>query len=224
MDVTTINEEEVPLSVEMEEENLSEGTLTLHSIWHDAAGSGLSSVNIAFYEDEELIFSGTTGEDGALETCTLPCNTVLFCSVTDEAGLPLAESDLVIKLSEDYTALTIYPTKEATEEEEVATECVIEIPIDKTDVRASIFVTEDGAISFASLTIYMDEAEAAAEDAEAEAENAEEAAAEEEVVEEEVIEEAEDAEEAAEEATEEAEDEEENHEDEDQPEDEGEGE
>ncbi len=201
VDVTNINEEEVPLSVEMEAQNLSEGSISMHSIWYDTAGNKLSSAEIAFYDNNEEVFSGTTDENGYLETCILPCNTVLYCTISDSAGTVNAECDILIKLSEDYTNLTIYPTEPTEEEEEIA-ECVIEIPIDKTDIRASAFITESGAISFSSLTPYVEE-EAAAEEAEAEEAEAEEVVAEEaeaeeaedtaeEVIEEETAEEAED--------------------------------
>ncbi len=188
-DVTTINEEEVPVEEAVEEENLAEGTVLFHSVWYDAEGNKLPDVNVAFYEDETLSFSGTTDENGDMEAFTLPCNTTLFCSVTDEAGNPIAESDVVIKLSDNYESIAIYPTRDVESEEETPT-LTIEIPTGNVNLRAGFYVTQSGTVSLANLTPYVEP-----ETEEAVAEETEEAA-------EEQTEEA--TEEAAEEQTEEA--------------------
>ncbi len=169
VDVTTINEGDVPIEVAVEEQNLSDGMAMLHTVWYDEAGGSLSSVDVAFYDGETLIFSGTTNDAGSLSTCALPCNTELYCSVTDMSGFPLAESDIIIKLSENYSELTVYPAETAAVEEELVS-CVIEVPVDRTNIRAAVFVTNESTINFANLTPYVepeaeveDPAEAAAE-------------------------------------------------------------
>ncbi len=183
VDVTTINEEEVSIEVEMEEQNLAEGMIMMHTIWYDQIGEKLTSADVAFYEEDTLLFSGTTNEEGSLATCALPCNTEIYCSVSDPTGDLLSESTLIIKLSDDYGSLSVYPVKEAESLEELP-QSVIEVPTDKTNLRAAIFLTENSGISFANLTPYVEpqaepEEPVASEEEEEAAETAEELEAEE---------------------------------------------
>ncbi len=199
VDVTTINEEEVSIEAEMEEQNLAEGMIMMHMVWYTETGGKLSQADIAFYDEDTLLYSGETSDDGNLATCALPCNTTIYCSVTDKGGDLLAESEIIIKLSDEYTELSLYPTNYFESEEDLP-QCVIEAPTDKTNVRAAIFITDDGALSFAGLTPYV-EPEATPEEPAASEESEEETAAEEAAEAEEAEEtaEAEEAEEAVEE-------------------------
>ncbi len=198
VDVTTINEEEIPLEIELEDQNLAEGMIMMHMVWYDETGDKLSQASIAFYDEDTLIYSGETTDDGNLPTCALPCNTTIYCSVTDMNGDPLAESEIIIKLSDNYTELSLYPTSYS-ETGEGLPQCVIEVPTDKTNVRAAIFLTDDGSLSFSGLTPYV-EPEATPEEPTASEEAAEEAEAEEAVEAEEAAE-VEEAAEAEEEVT-----------------------
>ncbi len=171
VDATNINEEEVPIEEAVEEEDLAEGMVLLHSIWYDADGNKLPDVDVAFYDGETLAFSGTTDENGGLEAFSLPCNTTLFCSVTDEAGNPIAESDVVIKLSDNYESIVIYPTRDVETEEETPT-LTMEIPTDEVNLRAGFYITQSDTVSLANLTPYVEEEteEAAEEETEEAAE------------------------------------------------------
>ncbi len=152
VDLTTINEEETTLSAEMEAEDLSDGTLQVHSVWYDAEQNALASATVTFSDESGEIISAATDDSGSLESCVLPGNTVLTCEITDSTGEVIASSEIVFKISSDYTALSIYS---ASGEEETS-QCVLEIPADQTDLRAAIFLTEDGQISFANLTPWSD--------------------------------------------------------------------
>ncbi len=153
IDITTINEEETTLEDEMEEHNLIMAVLTLHGILYDANGNFLSNETVTFYDDDAVVFSGTTDADGILETCSLPSNTELYCTVTDSSGTLLGESNLIIKISDEYTNLIIYPADDEDAGLGLA-ECTVEIPVSKTEVRGALFVTNGGAVSFSSLTPY----------------------------------------------------------------------
>ncbi len=200
LDVTTVNEEEVSIEEEIEEEDLTEGTVLFHSVWYDEEGNTLPDVEVAFFEDEELAFSGTTDEDGVLEDFSLPCNTTLVCSVTDEEGNPIAESDVVIKLSDNYESLTIYPTRDAETELETPT-LTLEVPTDTVNLRAGFYVTQSETVSLASVSPYEEEEEteeAAEEETEEAAEEKTEETAEEKSDEEQPAEDNADAEQPAE--------------------------
>ncbi len=197
VDVTTINEEEISIEAEIETQNLADGMIMLHTVWYDPDGAKLSSVDIAFYDGDTLVYSGTTNEEGVLPTCALPCNTEIFCSVSDMSGDSLAETIIIIKLSDDYSELSIYPTV-GVETEETTPQCVIEAPTDRTNVRAAIFLTDEGAVNFASLTPYVEPEAEIEEPVVAEEEEAVEAEEAAEVAEEVVAEEVEEAVEEAE--------------------------
>ncbi|MCD8232657.1 MAG: hypothetical protein LUD14_12795 [Clostridiales bacterium] len=152
VDLTTINEEETTLSAEIETEDLSDGTLQVHSVWYDAEQNALASATVTFSDESGEIISAATDDSGSLESSVLPGNTVLTCEITDSTGEVIASSEIVFKISSDYTDLTIYT---ASGEEETS-QCVLEIPADQTDLRAAIFLTEDGQISFANLTPWSD--------------------------------------------------------------------
>ncbi len=164
VDLTSINAEDTTISAEMETENLSDGTVQVHSVWYDSDGNCLSSAEITLSDGDTVLFVGTTDESGSLEACALPGNTTITCEISDSTGESIASASLVFKLSSDYEALTIH-----TLSEEDDSQCVLEIPMEKTDIRAAVFVTEDGRISFSNLTPYTEEdedsdGEASAED------------------------------------------------------------
>ncbi len=156
VDITSINAEDTTLSAEIEASNLSDGEVTLHCIMYDSNGNQLPMVNVAFSSDEGALFTDTTGDDGSMGTVTLPCNTMLSCVVRNSEGTVLGQSDIVFKLSGDYSALTIYPPEEPDDPDSYTEQCVLEIPIDKTNLRAAIFITDDGYLNFANLTPYED--------------------------------------------------------------------
>ena len=159
VDLTSINTEDTTISTEMETENLSDGTIQVHSVWYDAEGNSLSSAEITLSDGGTVLFSGTTDDSGSLEACTLPGNTTITCVITDSAGESIASASVVFKISSDYEDLTIY-----TLSDEEDSECVLEIPAEKTDIRAAIFVTEDGRIVFSNLTPWYESDEAAEEE------------------------------------------------------------
>ncbi len=176
-DLTTINEEELSLEEEMEAQNLAEGMVMLHTVWTDVNGDDLAGVNVDFYNGDSNVYSGITEENGSLATFILPCNTELICSVTDSAGNTLAQAEIVIKLSDDFDGLSIYPPADTDDEDSIAT-CVLEIPSEKTNLRAAMFLTDSGIVSIANVTPYVEpetlpeealeaeEADVAAEEAE----------------------------------------------------------
>lgn len=152
-DLTSINADETTVSAEMETENLSDGNVRMHSVWYNADGSALSGATVTFTADKEDIFTGTTDENGNLEVCSLTGNTAITCTITDNSGETIAESEIILKISSDYTALTIYPVHSSDKSERV-----VEIPTDKTEIRAAVFVTEDQEISFANISPYSESA------------------------------------------------------------------
>ncbi len=151
VDLTSINEGETTLSAEMEAENLSDGTLTVHCVWYDTDGERLSNASVVFSVDEEVVFSATTDENGKLEEGVIPGNTTITCDVTDASGEILASSLIVCKISSEYSDLTIY-----TVSAEDDSERILEIPSDQTDLRVAIYLTEEGQISFVNLTPYSE--------------------------------------------------------------------
>ncbi|MCD8151389.1 MAG: hypothetical protein LUE92_17975 [Clostridiales bacterium] len=170
VDLTSINEGDTTLSAEIESDNLSDGTLQVHSVWYQNGGDMLTSATITFSDENGEVYSGVTDDSGKLDVCTLPGNTILTCEITDSTGGVIASSEVIFKISSDYTALTIYTPSEEDYE------CILEIPADKTDIRAAIFLTEDGQLSFANLTPWSDsydeetttdESDASAEDEDA---------------------------------------------------------
>ncbi len=167
VDLTSINEEDTTLSTEMETENLSDGTLQVHSIWYENDGDKLISATVTLSDEEGEIYSAATDDSGQLDTCILPGNTVLSCEITDSTGAVLASSEIIFKISSDYSELTIYTPAEDDNQ------CILEIPADKTDIRAAIFLTEDGQLSFVNLTPWSDSYdEETTDDASAEGEDA----------------------------------------------------
>ncbi|MCD7982340.1 MAG: hypothetical protein LUF32_08540 [Clostridiales bacterium] len=166
IDLTSVNTEDTTISAEMETENLSDGTIQVHSVWYDADGNSLSSAEITLSDGDTVLFEGTTDDSGSLEACTLPGNTTITCEVTDSTGETLASASVVFKLSSDYEDLTIY-----TLSDEEDSQCVLEIPTEKTDIRAAIFVTEDGRIAFSNLTPYTESDETADEESSSDGED-----------------------------------------------------
>ncbi|MCC8029379.1 MAG: hypothetical protein LIO75_06260 [Lachnospiraceae bacterium] len=172
VDLTSINADETALSAELESENLSDGTLLIHSIWYNSDGSRLTDAEVVLSSADGELFSGTTDESGCLDECTLPGNTAITCEITDSSGDVIAEAEILFKLSADYSDLTIY-TSGSKED----SQCILEIPTDKTDIRATVFLTEDGSLVFANLTPYTGSDETAdgetagSEDGDAAAEN-----------------------------------------------------
>jgi len=148
VDLTTINTGDTDISAELETENLSDGTIRVHSVWYSADGSKLSAASVTLSSEDGELFSGTTDDSGNLEECTLPGNTTITCEITDSSGEVIVEAEIIFKLSSDYTDLTIYTSDSEAEENP----CILEIPTDKTDIRAAVFVTEDSHLSFANLT------------------------------------------------------------------------
>ena len=148
------NSSNTGLSAETESENLTDGTAQMHSVWYNEDNSVLSSATITILDGREELFSGTTDESGNLTPCSLPGNTSLTCEITDSTGAALAEGDIMFRISEDYSSLTIYPIHDGSNDEHV-----LEIPADKTDFRAAVFVTEDGTLSFANLSPYTESSE-----------------------------------------------------------------
>lgn len=158
------NNSSAELSAEMETEHLSDGTVQMHSVWYNADNSVLTSATVTLLNDNEELFSGTTDESGVLEACSLPGNTPITCKIADSTGSTLAEGEIIFKISNDYTALTIYPVHEESESEQH----VLEIPSNKTDFRAAVFITSDGSLSFSNLSPYTgssDETEGTEENA-----------------------------------------------------------
>ncbi len=153
IDITTINEEETTLEDEMAEHNLITAMLVLHGVLYDANGNSLPNVTVTFYDDDAVVYSGTTDADGLLATCSLPSNTELTCTVADSAGTLLGEANFIIKISDEYTNLIIYPADDEDAGFGLA-ECTVEIPVSKTEVRGALFVTNGGSVSFSSLTPY----------------------------------------------------------------------
>ncbi|MCD8365306.1 MAG: hypothetical protein LUC83_05765 [Clostridiales bacterium] len=150
VDLTSINEEDTTLSAEMETANLSDGTLQVHSVWYESSGDLLASATVTFSDENGEICSAATDESGRLDACTLPGNTVITCEVADSSGAVIASSEMVFKISDEYSSLTIYTLTEEN------SQCVLEIPADEPDIRAAIFLTEDGLLSFANLTPWSD--------------------------------------------------------------------
>ena len=137
------------VSAEAEAENLAEGTVQMHSVWYNTDNNFLPSATVTILDGRDELFSGTTDESGNLEACNLPGNTTLTCRITSSTGDMLAEGDVVFQISDDYESLTIYPVRDGENSEHI-----LEIPTDKTVLRAAVFITEDGAISFANLSPY----------------------------------------------------------------------
>lgn len=144
------------VSAEAETEHLSEGTVQMHSVWYGTDSSVLAGATVTILDGRDELFSGTTDESGNLEACNIPGNTALTFQVTGSTGDTLAEGEVTFKISEDYEALTIYPTHDEDDSEHL-----LEIPVDKTVLRAAIFITEDGDISFANLSPYDESSDSA---------------------------------------------------------------
>ncbi len=157
VDLTNINEEETTLSAELEAANLSDGTLQLHVVLNDTDSARLSGVTVTFYAEEEVLFSGTTDENGLLDACTLPGNTTITCQVASGATV-LASTDFIFKISSEYSDLTIYTVDADDDSERIA-----EIPATEDDIRAAIYVTEEGRLSLANLTPYQESYDAVEE-------------------------------------------------------------
>lgn len=153
--LTDIPKEDTTLSAEMENENLADGTIQMHSSWYDTEGNALVSATITISEGKDEIFSGTTDENGNLELCSLPGNSTMKCTITDSTGETIGSSDFIFKISSDYTAITIYPVRN-----EDNSECIVEVPNDRTEIRAGIFLTKDQTISFANISRYAESAAA----------------------------------------------------------------
>ncbi|MCC8082384.1 MAG: hypothetical protein LIO80_10350 [Lachnospiraceae bacterium] len=173
VDLTAINTADTDISAELETENLTDGTILVHSVWYSSDESCLSGAVITLSSDDGELFSGTTDDSGCLEECTLPGNTTITCEITDSTGEVLAEAEIVFKLSSDYSDLTIYTSDSEAE----SSQCILEIPTEKTDIRAAIFVTEDGGLIFANLTPYTESGDETDEAADSEDEAASDDAA-----------------------------------------------
>ena len=145
-----------PLSVEAENENLTEGEIQVHSRWYNTDRQKLAGATIAFYDGKDLIFEGSTDGDGNLEVYTLPGNTELNCVITDASGNEIANAKVIYKISENYSSLTVYTLQEDSDTQK------LEIPAGKTDLSMAIYITENGMISHANVTPYDETAAAEA--------------------------------------------------------------
>ncbi len=155
VDITTINAEDTTLSAEIENDNLLDGTISLHPVIYDYNGNLLSAVNVTISDENGEVFTGTTDESGSLGNMTLASNTVFTLTVRSMSGTTLGTANIIFKISESYSSLTVYPTEAVSDSDETM-QCVLEIPTDKTDIRAAIFTTEEGSLGFAGLTPWSD--------------------------------------------------------------------
>ncbi len=157
VDLTNINEEETTLSAELEAANLSDGTLQLHVVLNDTDSARLSGVTVTFYAEEAGLLTRTTAEIGRLAAATPPRNTPITCQVASGATV-LASTDFIFKISSEYSDLTIYTVDADDDSERIA-----EIPATEDDIRAAIYVTEEGRLSLANLTPYQESYDAVEE-------------------------------------------------------------
>ena len=139
-------------TVSAETENLTDGDVQVHSRWYNDQNAKLASAVVAIYDGDDKIFEETTDENGNLAPYTLSANTKYRCVVTDAAGTTLAESEIIYKVSSDYPSLSVVS---AGDEENRTQE--INLPSDKTNVNAAIFVTADKTVSHANLTTYTED-------------------------------------------------------------------
>lgn len=141
-----------------EQDVLTDGSVTLHTRWYDADGNKLANATVTIRDGRTEVFSGTTDENGNLEYFSIPGNTEYTCEVTDESGETLAESDLLYKISGAFDSITILTThgEEGTQE--------VDVPADKTDLSAAIYLTENKTLSHANLTPYVEDANTATDD------------------------------------------------------------
>ena len=142
-----------------EQETLTDGNVELHTYWYNADGSKLAGATVTVYDGNDQLFSGTTDENGALETCTLPGNTELRCVVTDASGNEIAKSNILYKISDSYQAATIYTTHGESGTQKA------EVPASKTTLRVAIYLTENKTLSHANITEYIADEQADAADA-----------------------------------------------------------
>ncbi|MCD8299666.1 MAG: hypothetical protein LUC41_00580 [Clostridiales bacterium] len=155
VDITNINAEETTLSAEIESDALTDGNVTLHFVVYDYNGNTQAGVNVSISDESTQLFTGTTDDDGSLGSMSLPCNTLLTCSIRSITGSALGTSEMIFKLSGDYSSLTIYPPAASSDNDGIM-QCVLEIPTDSTNLRAAIFATEDEYLSFANVTPWSD--------------------------------------------------------------------
>ncbi len=150
VDLTNIAVEETTLSAEMEGEDLTEGTCQVHGIFYNTDNSPLAGASVRVLEDGNEVFSGTTDESGALEGFNVSANTPFDIIVSDASGSELAKKTIVYKLSASYEDITIYPVH--TEEDK---ELVLEVPLQKTNMRTAFFLTDNNGLTIASASPYI---------------------------------------------------------------------
>ncbi len=138
--------------VSAEAENLIEGNIQLYSRWYNESSEKLTGTTVSFYNGDELLFQGTTDANGSLGVCTLPANTELKCILTDASGTELASSDIIYKISENYSDFTIYTIGEESEPQQV------NIPAGKTDISAALYITGSKAVSHSNVAQYNESA------------------------------------------------------------------
>jgi hypothetical protein len=141
-----------------EAEILVDGNVQLYSRWYNSNDEKLAGAVVSFYDGKTLVFEGTTDENGMLQTEPLPGNTELTCIVTDASGSEIANTTVIYKISDSYSAITVYTIAEDSDLQQ------IEVPADKTILSAAIYVTEDGMISHANLTQYIETTDETSED------------------------------------------------------------
>ncbi len=147
---------------------LTDGELLVHFVWYTADQERLANATVTLSNGNEVLFVGTTDAKGCLDTCTLPSNTTISVEITDSTGTSVASAEFIFQVSEDYSTLTIY-----TADADDNSTRVVELPTDKNDIRAAVFLTEAGQISFANITPYDEALVDEEEDEEIEAEDEE---------------------------------------------------
>lgn len=141
-------------AISSESENLTEGNVQLHSRWYNHQNAKLASATITLYDGDQQIFQGTTDANGTLLIPEIPANKEIKYSITDAAGTVVGESSVIYKISADYTSLSIIPASEKEAIEEV------DVPTERLNISAAIFVTEDKTVSHANLAPYTEESAA----------------------------------------------------------------
>ena len=135
--------------ISTESENLTEGSVQIHSRWYNSANEKLAGATVSFYDGSELLAEAITDENGNLEAYTLPGNTELKCTVTDSSGTEIANTKVIYKISPDYSAFTVIMIHDESDVQE------IEIPNDKTVLSIAMYVTDNKTISHANVTQYL---------------------------------------------------------------------
>lgn len=153
VDLTNIAVEETTLSAEMENEDLTDGECQIHSVFYQADNSLLSGASVTILVGGTELFTGTTDDSGSLEGFTIPANTPAEIVITDASGSEIGRGVIVCKLSSSYDDITIYPVHGEEDKE-----LVLDVPLNKTDMRAAIFLTDNGKLSIANVCPYVEKA------------------------------------------------------------------